>query len=621
LGVGVVAIGLGLPALASALEMPYEAQRRFLLQELPAELGQGPVRSRGPAPARPLRVRFFADREFRASAVRWEEKARALLARLNAFTQPTFGVTLEAAGFLKWERAGSADDLEVVLRELVRTDAGEGADVVVGLVAPLTLFATSQHQMGEAEVGGKHLVLRGMTDVTEAQGFRRAFDVLDPKELEPIIRARVQHREAGVFLHELGHCLGLLHEAGSEGLLSPTYRRQQAAFSADSASFMATALGFRLQDRPDPVAEARALLQVVEAGKAATWPAVDRKQMTARLQAIASQAGGGGAAGVGASEGGRVGPAGPAGTAASEEAALLVKAEEQARAKDRAAMLATARAVRARLLEAGPGPAEEPAGTREARPEALTGAAEGMDLPRALRPALRPALGVGPPPPPPSVPRATPLPKAQQEILWARLARLFAFGSALAHAEEALERAGTADPAADELRIELSHTRRRIGLPPGGAGLAPDDEPAYAELFWDLSERIGRGAGAARVGEGIGRELAARYPDVPGAIALRCEAELRAGRTAAGLRLCKEALRLYPETSRALFFLATVDAQSGRRPAAIAGLRKLIELDPDLQGAWHTLAETLRASRRAGELKEVSERYRARFGAALDVRK
>jgi len=52
-----------------------------------------------------------------------------------------------------------------MLVELARLDPGLDVDWVVGLVSPLPLVSMSFHDLGWAEVPGRHFVLRGMSSI------------------------------------------------------------------------------------------------------------------------------------------------------------------------------------------------------------------------------------------------------------------------------------------------------------------------------------------------------------------------------------------------------------------------------------------------------------------------
>src|SRR3954465_8445157 len=75
-----------------------------------------------------LRIRFYADSEYRASGLRWQERTKQELAELNRIVEPAFGGRFEAESFPRWERQGGSGQLEPVLAELIRIDPGADVD-------------------------------------------------------------------------------------------------------------------------------------------------------------------------------------------------------------------------------------------------------------------------------------------------------------------------------------------------------------------------------------------------------------------------------------------------------------------------------------------------------------
>src|SRR4051794_20166759 len=56
---------------------------------------------------RPLRVRVYADEEFRTQNLHWREKTEALFSAANRVIEPQLGVRFVAADLVAWDRAAT----------------------------------------------------------------------------------------------------------------------------------------------------------------------------------------------------------------------------------------------------------------------------------------------------------------------------------------------------------------------------------------------------------------------------------------------------------------------------------------------------------------------------------
>ena len=55
--------------------------------------------------ARTIRMRFYADRDYRAMVIRWQSKVRAQVERINAGVGPLFNVRFEVESLRDWDRS------------------------------------------------------------------------------------------------------------------------------------------------------------------------------------------------------------------------------------------------------------------------------------------------------------------------------------------------------------------------------------------------------------------------------------------------------------------------------------------------------------------------------------
>ena len=196
------------------------------------------------------KVRVWADDEYRAQNIGWQQAFRRDLEHVNEVLAAQFGVRL-VPELEAWNyRAAPGAPLSDGLAALALHDIAEGADFVIGLTGALSLVASSFEQIGIANLGGRHLMLRGFADRVERAAFDRSFPDLPDDEKRKLFGARRRHKVAAVLLHELGHNLGAPHFAGADSLMSPQYSHRAASFDADSRRQVMAGLDARLRRTP-----------------------------------------------------------------------------------------------------------------------------------------------------------------------------------------------------------------------------------------------------------------------------------------------------------------------------------------------------------------------------------
>jgi biopolymer transport protein ExbD len=99
------------------------------------------------------------------------------------------------------------------------------------------------------------MMLRGYADVFERQAFAAAFPTLGADERDWLYEARRRHKQTAVFLHELGHNLGVSHERDPETIMNATYSNNSASFSDEARAIMLRTLEQRLGGRSDASAK------------------------------------------------------------------------------------------------------------------------------------------------------------------------------------------------------------------------------------------------------------------------------------------------------------------------------------------------------------------------------
>jgi len=248
--------------------------------------------------SRTIRLRIYADRDYRGTVIRWQAKTRAQIQHINAVLGPVFNVRFEIESLRDWDRTHAGVPLgDGLIEELMTLDAAKDVDLVVGLVTPLREVATSVHSVGMARLLSRHFVLRGMDDEQEFRAFEREFQLISAEERQRLYGDRKAHKEIVVFLHEWGHTLGLLHEEDRRFVMNPLYRPEQREFSDYDKRIVALVLERRLGARDVEFPESADLLPLVEAMPADEGSDANRAALIDLVRRRAKHAGGKSAAG------------------------------------------------------------------------------------------------------------------------------------------------------------------------------------------------------------------------------------------------------------------------------------------------------------------------------------
>ena len=192
-----------------------------------------------------VKVRVYADEQFRAQNVHWQETFDGELAYANQVLGSEYGIKL-VPEYREWPRHAPGESLDDALLELRQLDPGRDVMTVIGLTSSLSLVSATFEQLGVAQLGGHHLVVRGYADVYERQQFDRAFKELTADEREAMYFARRKHKTAALLLHELGHTYGAEHTDMSDSIMSPIYSDQSSSFDPKSRDVIRATLAERL---------------------------------------------------------------------------------------------------------------------------------------------------------------------------------------------------------------------------------------------------------------------------------------------------------------------------------------------------------------------------------------
>jgi hypothetical protein len=515
--------------------------------------------------ARPIRLRIYADQDYRGLMMRWQPKVRAQIDRLNAVVGPVFGVRFEIESFRDWDRSHVGQPLEPILKDLEALDPAREVDWVLGLTTPMRGVATSIHQIGGARLLGRHLLMRGMDDEQEFRALEDAFKLLSPDERERLYAERKAHKEVVVFLHEWGHTVGLLHDDDRALIMNPSYDERQRTFSDFDKEVLALVIERRLGRRTELYPESADLLPLYEKAPADEGSDQERAQVLALLR---WRAAGGKETAAAPPAPGPAAPVPPPPASAGHPAAELSPAD--AEAYDRAAAAAQA-----------------------GHPEEAW---------RLLSPLM-----------------ARPRPGKPNPQLWTRLARLAATIGALTAAENAIGHGARGDAELEKIAGDVEAARHRVALPSGSAqaGVEADREPAYVAGFWETEGLVAAAhfdplAARARL-----RDFAAAFPAAPGVELLTCDLELRANHAALAAKHCGAALTKAKEASRAYLLLGLIATRAHRDNVAEARLRSAILLDPETPDAWRALAKLYRGLGAQARLAELDDKHRVLFSTPL----
>ena len=101
--------------------------------------------------------------------------------------------------------------------------------------------------------------------------------------------------------------------------------------------------------------------------------------------------------------------------------------------------------------------------------------------------------------------------------------------------------------------------------------------------------------------------MLARYPGLPGALALRCEAGLRQSRALARSD-CEAALAAFSQGTSARLTLAMLLRRAGDERGAIDHLERVVALDPEQHEAWTELERAYAATGQGQRATDVRRR-------------
>ncbi len=219
-----------------------QAQRDTMTSFGPARLATG-EKWAGEVTTR--KVRVWADSQYRTQNVHWQQSFESPLELANLVIEPFLGLRLQAE-YLEWDRNVPGATLRDDMTALLERDPGDNVFAVIGLTSSLSLVSATFEELGLAMIGGRHMMLRGYADLHERKLYANAFPDLRADERELALVHLRHHKTAVVLLHELGHVLGVDHEADNATIMHAAYSNHATAFSAYARGIMLGATDQRL---------------------------------------------------------------------------------------------------------------------------------------------------------------------------------------------------------------------------------------------------------------------------------------------------------------------------------------------------------------------------------------
>jgi tetratricopeptide (TPR) repeat protein len=621
--VSVLCLGLGLGLLSlypACGKQPLSSYNPFVGPDRSSELMPVPLsasRSFDGTP-RTVKMRVYADHEHRVQSRRWTAKFQEQVDLANEILIPEFGIQLEVVEFKEWTRQAPSDRLNEVLDELEARDSGADVHWVIGLVSALSSVTTSMHDLGVARPLGRHMVMRGYSDIAERKALGNDYS-------EELFMVRKRHKQATLLLHEWAHTMGAIHLAGDDTKLMNTYYSKDiTGFTLQNANLIRAVLEVRLleSDQSSDMTEVVALRRyLADTPRWQGWLASDYdslREMLDHLAAVEQQQ--------------------PEKHVDVSKSGIPAEAQaifQRVRALARGGKVDAALAELDDLLKAYPahtefrmaacelwlnkdGP-EEAAIAQCNRVAELDPGNPAGDLLLARAHAARgrllaahkilSALAQ-------RVATMTELPAEAQKELWTAVLGTYQAMRAVTWTEAALAWApGSVD--VKEFRAWAVATRRRYGLPPTARRhkITPAGEPEYlAQVRTVLDLTYAKKYNDAR---NLALKALRTYPNAPGLLGALCDLELRMRQFGAARARCVKAVSGHGEASWPRYLLGIIELRSKRNRAGIDHLKKAIDLDPDLRQAYHALYKAYKRTKDAQGQDQVRQAYKERFGLAI----
>jgi len=260
------------------------AQQHNAAAAAPAALRTDDGESPSRAKVERLRVRAYLTQSFTAQVVDAPRHLRDLFEDTNRITERDLGVHLELVETRTWD-VPNEDDLDKTFETLRGTDAGDGVDYVAGFVGALPRATRSFHEVGKGSLVGKYVVVRAPSSAERHDNIEKAFDELPEDQRRDLEKRLRRHRATAVFLHEIGHTLGSVHETSPTSIMFPDYNAKMTAFGPTASMVMRAAVG---KHGESDVVVAGEVLAALEHAPDGVFVASERAKLVEQLKARSS---------------------------------------------------------------------------------------------------------------------------------------------------------------------------------------------------------------------------------------------------------------------------------------------------------------------------------------------
>lgn len=555
---------------------------------------------------RPAKVRVWVDAGVRA-VEGWKDDINDQIDYASQLLTPLLGVRLDIVKIESWNRTG---DPSRALADLRAADEGNEVTWVIGYVTASDTASKAMSELGDAQLLGKHVVVRAWARDPEIVALAPSLPDVDPALRHEIINSHKRHKQTVVLLHMLARTLGAIHEGDPTWIANPSYSPKQASFADRTRDLMQTVIDRRLADEPTE-AIAKELLEKVSKENWGGWLPGHRDEVTQLLTAMVNAA--------------------RQGETAAEVPVAALEQFERIKALGRRGDMANAMAELDNLLVAYPANA-----TIHMLKCELMLAKAGLADP-ATRAACARVSELAPGDPSPHFAiaevhaKAGDAQKARAELqvaagkiaglkvdadkFWKRLIAIYQAMGSLTWTEEVIAQAKLEK---DPLAAVIASTRARYGVPRGAKFVRPEDEGRLVNAVREAlglvyANKYAQAEKAIAAGE-------RKWPGAPGFSAVRCDLALRKSQLPAARAACAKALAADPNESWALYLsgvIALKDTSPAGTKAGIDKLKKAIAADPELGQAWRTLAKAYARAKDNAALEQLGNDYAAKFGQPL----
>src|SRR5690606_14090164 len=230
-------------------------------------------------------VRVWVDAGVRA-VEGWKDDINDQIDYASQLLTPLLGVRLDIVKIESWNRTG---DPSRALADLRAADEGNEVTWVIGYVTASDTASKAMSELGDAQLLGKHVVVRAWARDPEIVALAPSLPDVDPALRHEIINSHKRHKQTVVLLHMLARTLGAIHEGDPTWIANPSYSPKQASFADRTRDLMQTVIDRRLADEPTE-AIAKELLEKVSKENWGGWLPGHRDEVTQLLTAMVNAA-------------------------------------------------------------------------------------------------------------------------------------------------------------------------------------------------------------------------------------------------------------------------------------------------------------------------------------------